>query len=620
METVYQQFIHKSRYAKFLEIKGRREHWEETVNRVTDYLFLNLPEHFVKEYKEEVREAILKQNVMSSMRLMMTAGDAHQIENVNGYNCCYVVVDDKDVFSEIFYILLNGTGVGFSVENQYVSKLPSIKKFSDVEMNEYDIPDSKIGWAEAYKYLIDSLFQGIEPKFNYSLIRPAGTRLKTMGGYASGPEPLKRLFEHTIKLFRDNQEKQLTRLQTHSLVCYIASVVVVGGVRRSALISLSDLDDKEIANCKTGEWWVNNQHFSLANNSAVYNSKPSVNDYLKESSIIYSSYSGERGFFNREGCKNKALKEGRKDEEYGCNPCSEIILRPFQFCNLTEVIVKANDTEETLKEKIKIATIIGTIQSSYVKFNFLRDIYKKNTEEEALLGVSMTGIYDNPIVYKSRDGFLRELKEYAILVNKEVAKIIGVNQSASITCIKPSGTVSALCNTASGLHPRYAKYYIRRVRCNKTDPITNFLRFHNIPNEVDFYSKDNIVFSFPTKAPDNCITTKDLTALEHYEAFLKFNDEFCSHKPSITISYKPDEFIELTSAIWKTWDRMTGISVLPLSDHTYQQAPYEEINEEQYEEMVKLIPSVIDWNLLREKEVSINMDALQCVGSNCDTL
>lgn len=618
MESVYQQFIHKSRYAKYLETEGRRENWDETVDRVVDYLFSTVPEHLSIAFREITRESILKQEVMPSMRLMMTAGEANRRENVSGYNCCYVVVDDIAVFPEIQYILLNGTGVGFSIEKQYVEKLPVIPAFTGVINPRYTIDDSKLGWCEAFKYLIENLYKGFEAQFDYSLIRPKGAKLKTMGGYASGAEPLKEMFEFTVNMFRKASGRKLSTLECHSLICKIASLVVCGGVRRSSLISLSNLDDEDMAKAKSGEWWIENQHFALANNSAVYNTKPSVGDYLKESGTIYNSYSGERGFFNREACNTKAVKEGRTPSEWGCNPCSEIILKPFEFCNLTEIIIRSTDTEETIKEKMKIASLIGTIQASYTNFNFLRPIYKQNCIDEALLGVSMTGVFDNPLTYNPREGFLKELKDLAILVNQHTATLIGINKSKSVCCIKPSGTVSALCNTASGLHPRYAKYYIRRVRCNKTDPIAKFLKSYNIPCEVDFYSGENWVFSFPVKAPENCITTKDLTALDHYKLFLQYADEFCSHKPSITISYKPDEFIELTAEIWKTWDRMTGISVLPLSEHTYQQAPYEAITEDQYLDLAKNMPTSIDWNRLFEKENVINTDMLVCVGPNCE--
>lgn len=624
METLYQQFIHKSRYAKYIESEQRREEWFETVSRFVKYLFEETNDK-VKKYEAEIHDSILSQSVMPSMRMMMTAGECHRKENVAGYNCCYVTVDDKRVFSEIIYILMNGCGVGFSIESENVQKLPIVPFINSEKVEEYTIEDSKLGWALSIEYLFNSLYNGSIPLFNYEKIRPKGSRLKTMGGYASGHEVLKELVDFTVNIFTMAQGRKLSTLECHSIVCKIASIVVCGGVRRSALISLSDLEDKEMSVAKCGNWYENNIHFSLANNSAVYKEKPSVDKFLEEWTTIYKSHSGERGFFNRQSCQNKAKNIGRREYlniPFGSNPCNEILLLPQEFCNLTECIIKEDDTEESLKNKIRLATIIGTLQSRYTNFNFLRPIYKENCERERLLGVSMTGIYDNPITYKPRDGFLSELKNIAINVNKEFAEMLNINQSVSITCVKPSGTVSALCASASGLHPRYAKYYIRRVRANKSDPICKFLSSYDIPHEIDFYSPENYVFSFPMSSPNDCIITKELTAVEHFKLWLKYNEEYCEHKPSVTISYSPDEYIELTNEVWKNFDNLSGISLLPRSEHNYKQAPYEEINEEEYKKLLAQFPRKVLWKRLSlyENENNTNEDELVCSGGSCDNV
>ena len=591
LPTVYQNLIHCSRYAKWLPHLKRRETWYETVKRTTDYLFKNINE---EQTKERVFDAILNQKVVPSMRLMMTSGKSHEEENIGGYNCCYIAVDNYHSIPEILYILMNGTGVGFSVEKQYTDKIPIIPNLKEIP-GVIVVQDSKQGWAEALKFFLDEVFNnGVIYNVDYSMIRKKGERLKTMGGYASGPEPLKELFDFLKLKLVQCQGSKLKPIDWHSIVCKTASIVVVGGVRRSALISLSDLDDEDLAKAKSGDWWVDNSHYALANNSAVYTQKPSVDKYLEESTTIYKSFSGERGFFNREACKLKAQSIGRdSNHDFGCNPCSEIILRSAQMCNLSEVIVRSDDTFETLKEKLELATIIGTIQSSYTNFKFVRPIYKKNCDEEFLLGVSLTGVFDNLTLLNATPEELMELREYCREVNIKWAQKLNINPSTAITAIKPSGTVSALMDTASGLHARYAKFYYRRVRLSKTDPICEFLKDNGVDNETDFYNPESLVFTFPLKSPTD-FTTKQLSAVEHYKYWLKFNEFYCDHKVSVTINYNPQEYLELIPLIYKTWDKMSGISLLPRSEHTYKQAPFEEITEEQYNQMVERYSKSVD--------------------------
>lgn len=591
LPSVYQNLIHCSRYAKWIPHLKRRESWQETVKRTTDYLFKDIND---ENTKTRVYNAILNQKVVPSMRLMMTAGKAHEEENIGGYNCCYISIDNYYALPEILYILMNGTGVGFSVEKQYTDKIPIIPVLKEIQ-GVIVIQDSKQGWAEALKFFLDEVFNnGVIYNLDYSMIRKKGERLKTMGGYASGHEPLKDLFEFLKLKLLQCQGRKLQPIDWHSIVCKTASIVVVGGVRRSALISLSDLDDEDLAKAKSGDWWVDNSHYALANNSAVYTQKPSVDKYLEESTTIYKSFSGERGFFNREACKLKAQSIGRdSNHEFGCNPCSEIILRSAQMCNLSEVIVRSDDTFESLKDKLEIATIIGTIQSSYTNFKFVRPIYKQNCDEERLLGVSLTGVFDNLSLLNASPEQLTNLKEFCREVNIKWAQKLNINPSTAITAIKPSGTVSALMDTASGLHARYAKFYYRRVRLSKTDPICEFLKDNGVDNEVDFYNPESLVFTFPLKSPTD-FTTKQLSAVEHYKYWLKFNEYYCDHKVSVTINYRPDEYLELIPLIYKTWDKMSGISLLPRSEHTYKQAPFEEITEEEYNLMVERYSKTVD--------------------------
>jgi ribonucleoside-triphosphate reductase len=635
MNTVYQQFIHQSRYARFLP-NGERESWEQSVQRTVDYLFKNLNDD---NLKTEIYNAILNCEIMPSMRLMMTSGDPAEKENICGYNCCAFPITDFQCFPELLYILMCGTGVGYSVRQKHIQQIESVPLLIESAL-VHKVEDSRIGWATAFKFLLETIFEsGLIPKFDYSAIRAKGKPLKAFGiGYSSGSECLKDLFDFTIDLLKKAQGRQLTSLECHSICTKVASIVVCGGVRRSALLSLSDLEDLDMAKAKSGQWWVDNPHFALANNSAYYTHKPTPSEFLREASIVYDSFSGERGMVNNVANQHKAKLTGRREwegVEFIHNPCVEINLRSWengkggQFCNLSEVVLKPYDTEETILRKIELATIIGTIQSSFTKFNFIRDEFRKITEKEALLGVSLTGIYDCPITANPTPEFLTTLKSFAVTVNKEWAEKIGVNQSVAITTVKPSGTVSNIVNSSAGLHPRYSQYYIRRVRSTKSDPISKLMMDSNVPYEEDFYTNQNWVFSFPMKAPENSITTKELTALEHFKLFRMYNDFYTEHKPSITISYSPDEYLPLMNELYTHFDTCSGISILPRGDgHTYKQAPYEAITEEEYNLLVSNIPTSINWKSLVIKEISqLNVDLLNeersereytCVNGQCE--
>lgn len=626
--NVFQEFVFKRTYARYLPEEKRKENWGECVKRYIDYLFKDTNPLFQRQFKDRCFKAILNQQVMPSMRMLMTAGIAHSNDNISGYNCCYVAVDCQEVFSEILYILMNGCGVGYSVEKEKVNLLPDVpENLEDFEPeNPYSIGDSKLHWAEAFKFLIKELYEGRIHTFDYRKIRAKGEPLKTFGGFASGHEPLKELFDFTIETFKNSKGRKLITIECHSIVCKTASIVVVGGVRRSALICLSDLDDKDLAEAKSGQWYVNNLHYSLANNSAVYKKKPSLPEFMKEYKTIYESYSGERGFYSLEAVNKKVDKVERRRAinkdyfEFGSNPCCEIILKSAEFCNLSEVIVRPEDTEATLISKIGIATVLGTLQSRYTDFKFLRPIYKQNCEEERLLGVSMTGIFDNILTRKPTKEFLEELKNTAIFINKTISEELGINQSASITAIKPSGTCSALNGTSSGLHPNYAKYYIRNVRISSNDPLCDKLIKANVPYEVDFYSKANLVFSFYLKSPEGAITTKELDPLEHFRLWRMYNDYYCEHKPSITINYNDSNFLQLGAEIYKHFDTMTGIALLPKDDNTYQQSPFIEITEEQFLEGLNKQPTKINWDNEKYNAKFDNENKQQCLGNNCDTL
>ena len=624
LPTDYQSFIHKSRYARWLEEEGRRETWGETVSRYMDNLVY--PKIGKDSYTKEIEQAILSLEVMPSMRALMTAGPALARDNTAGYNCSYLPVDDLKSFDEAMFILLCGTGVGFSVERQFISKLPEVPQLFESD-TVIVVKDSKEGWAKAFRQVIALLYSGEIPQWDVSKVRPAGAKLKTFGGRASGPAPLVDLFNFTIRTFKEAQGRKLSSLECHDIMCKIGEVVVVGGVRRSAMISLSNLSDDRMRHAKSGAWWENNPQRALANNSVAYTEKPDSLSFMREWMALVESGSGERGIFNRQASKVQAAKNGRRDADYdfGTNPCSEIILRPNQFCNLTECVVRATDSIEDLEKKVRMATILGTIQSSFTKFPYLRKIWQKNTEEERLLGVSMTGIIDNPLMTTKNAGLektLEHLKNIAVETNAEWAGRLGIPVATAISCVKPSGTVSQLVDSASGIHARHSAYYIRTVRGDNKDPLTQFMKDQGIPNEPDVMKPDSTtVFSFPMKAPDNAIVTADMTAIEQLEMWLAYQRSWCEHKPSVTINVKNDEWFEVGAFVYKHFDEMSGVSFLPFNEHTYQQAPYQECGKSDYETLLSVMPDAIDWSGLSEYEQEDNTagsQTLACSGDSCE--
>lgn len=620
--TLFQEIIYKSRYARWREDLKRREEWPETVARYFDFFEERLQEKngfkLKKELRKELEEAILSLKVMPSMRALMTAGPALERCNVAGFNCSYLPIDHPRAFDEILYVLMCGTGVGFSVEHKDVDKLPVINEHFEDSSTVIVVDDSKQGWAKGLREMIAMLYAGQIPSWDLSKLRPAGAVLKTFGGRSSGPDPLNELFKFTVDKFTKAAGRRLTALECHDLVCKIAEVVVVGGVRRSALISLSNLDDRAMQESKSGRWWEMESQRALANNSAVYSRTPDITTFMEEWLSLVKSQSGERGIFNRQAAVKQAAKNGRRDsnQRFGTNPCSEIILRPYQFCNLTEVVVREDDNLETLKEKVRIASILGTFQSTLTDFKYLRKLWKDNTEEERLLGVSLTGIYD---LQGTTEEDLKELKNVAIETNKEYSKLLKMPQSTAITCVKPSGTVSQLVDAASGIHPRHSSFYIRTIRGDKKDPLTKFLIDAGIPHEDDVTKpKDTVVFSFPQKAPDNALTRADVSSLEHLDTWLKYQQYWCEHKPSVTISVKPNEWLDVAAWVYKHFDEVSGISFLPHSEHTYKQAPYQECTKEQYEEALAKMPITLDWTNLSSYETTdetIGSQELACTSA-----
>ena len=620
----YQEYIAASRYARFQDDKQRRETWAETVDRYVDYIFTRTPAIQDKtELRNEIFDAIHNLDLMPSMRAMMTAGKSADRDNTCVYNCSYLPVDDPKSFDEAMFILLCGTGVGFSVESKYISNLPEVPEQLFESEHTIVVHDSKEGWAKSLRLLIAHLYAGEIPKWDVSGIRPAGARLKTFGGRASGPEPLVDLFKFAVNTFKHAAGRKLHSLECHDLMCKIGEVVVVGGVRRSAMISLSDLDDERIRHAKAGPWWETAPHRALANNSAVYSETPTVGKFMEEWLSLYNSHSGERGIFNREAAKNTVAKYGHRDPnfEFGTNPCSEIILRPYQFCNLTEAVVRYDDTEETLLRKVRIASILGTIQATFTKFPYLRKVWQRNTEEERLLGVSLTGIYDNPLLTTQGDKLnelLSRLREEARRANEEYAALLGIPKSAAITCVKPSGTVSQLVDSASGIHPRHSKFYIRRVRGDKKDPLTQFLISQGIPSEDDVYKPtQTTVFSFPIKAPAG-ITRADVTPISHLALWLTYQQHWCEHKPSVTISVEEKDWPSVGAWTWDNFSEISGVSYLPYDGGTYRQAPYEECTEEEYNDLKAKVPT-INWREF--KEVTDNVEGAQqlaCSAGSCE--
>jgi len=622
LPTDYQSFIHKSRYAKYFDGYGR-ESWDDTVTRYSTNV---ISDKVDADTKYEIEQAILGLEIMPSMRAMMTAGPALDRDNTAGYNCSYLPVDDPKSFDEAMYILLCGTGVGFSVERQYIKKLPEVPQLFESDTTVV-VKDSKEGWAKAFRQVLALLWAGEIPKWDVSRVRPAGARLKTFGGRASGPAPLVELFNFAVSTFKNAQGRKLSSIECHDLMCFIGQIVVVGGVRRSAMISLSNLSDDRMRHAKSGQWWETAAHRALANNSVSYTEKPDIETFMREWTALVESKSGERGVFNREASKKQAAKYGRRDSDYdfGTNPCSEIILRPYQFCNLTECVVRATDTIEDLERKVRLATILGTIQSTYTKFPYLRKVWRDNTEAERLLGVSLTGIMDNPLLTtknKGLDETLTYLRQVAVTTNAEWADRLGIPVSAAISCVKPSGTVSQLVDSASGIHARHSRFYIRTVRGDNKDPLTQFMKDQGIPHEPCVFKGDTTtVFSFPQKSPNKAVTRNDMTAIEQLEMWLAYQRNWCEHKPSVTISVRDHEWLDVGAFVYKHFDEMSGVSFLPHSDHTYQQAPYQDCTEREYKELFKLMPKRIDWSKLSEYEQEDNTVAMQtmaCSGDVCE--
>ena len=625
LPTDYQAFIHTSRYSRWLPEENRRENWGETVSRYISNVVVNVTRDDI--VVDDIEEAILNLDVMPSMRAMMTSGPALERDNTCAYNCSYLPVDDPKAFDEAMFILLCGTGVGFSVERQYVNKLPEVPERLFASEDVIVVADSKEGWAKAYRKLLALLWAGEVPKWDVSKVRPAGAKLKTFGGRASGPAPLVELFNFTIGKFKGAAGRKLSSIECHDIMCKIGEVVVVGGVRRSAMISLSNLSDDRMRHAKSGQWWENQGQRALANNSTSYTEKPDMETFMREWLALVESKSGERGIFNRQASQKQAAKNGRRNPEwdFGTNPCSEIILRPYQFCNLTEVVVRATDSIETLSHKVKLATILGTIQSTYTNFPYLRKKWKDNTEEERLLGVSLTGIMDNPLMTSKNNGLeatLEHLRNVAINTNAEWADRLGIPRSAAITCVKPSGTVSQLVDSASGIHARHSPYYIRTVRGDNKDPLTQFMKDMGVPAEPCVMKPDNTtVFSFPVKSPEGAVTRNDMTAIEQLETWLTYQRYWCEHKPSVTVSVRDEEWMEVGSFVYKYFDEMSGVSFLPHSDHTYQQAPYQDATKEEYESLLAQMPTKIDWAKLSEYETEDGTKSSQtfaCSGDVCE--
>ena len=632
LPTSYQEFIHLSRYSRWLPEEERRETWDETVGRYFNFFTEHLKDmheyKITKSLREELEEAVLSTSVMPSMRCLMTAGEALKRENIAGYNCSYVAVDRPQAFDEILYVLMNGTGVGFSVERQYVNELPRIAEEFFPSDTVITVADSKLGWAKAYKELVGMLYIGQIPRWDLSKVRPAGSPLKTFGGRASGPEPLESLFNFTVTTFQHACGRRLSSLEAHDIVCKIAEIVVVGGVRRSALISLSNLSDDRMRDAKSGQWWNDNGQRALANNSACYTEKPDMGIFMNEWKALYDSKSGERGIFNRESAVKMAEKNGRRnttDYDFGTNPCSEIILRNREFCNLSEVVVRVTDTKESLLKKVRLATILGTFQSTLVNFKYVSSSWRKNCEEERLLGVSLTGIMDNSLT-NGKEGGLEELldalREEAVKTNKEFAQKIGINQSVAITCVKPSGTVSQLVDAASGIHARHNPYYIRTVRGDKKDPLTKMMVDQGFPVEDDVMNPSHTsVFSFPMKVDSSAVFRTDMTAIEQLELWLTYQKHWCEHKPSVTISVKENEWMEVGAWTYKHFDYMSGVSFLPFSEHTYKQAPYQDIQKEEYEILLEKMPKNVEWSKLAEYEktdMTIGAQELACAAGFCE--
>jgi ribonucleoside-diphosphate reductase alpha chain len=633
LPTLYQQVIAKSRYSRWRDDLGRRETWEETVDRyMQNVVISNLSQHDSTYGDDalvnEIRQAILTLEVMPSMRMLMCAGPALDRDHMAAYNCSFVAMDNPRAFDEILYILTCGTGVGFSCESQYINKMPEVaEEFHDTDTTIV-VSDSRIGWASSFRELIQLLYGGKVPKIDVSKVRAKGERLKTFGGRASGPDPLVELFNYTTHLFRNAAGRKLTDIEVHGLVCKIGEVVVVGGVRRSALISLSDLRSARMRSAKNGNWWERYPEFALANNSAVYDEKPTTGEFLEEWTSLYESKSGERGIYYRKGIRQKTDRIGRRDSSLiiGTNPCGEIALRSAGLCNLTEIVVRSTDTISDLRRKARIATILGTIQSTYTDFRYVRNVWKRNAEEERLLGVSLTGIYDNRLLNGSIEAglskSLQELKEYCGEVNREFADRLGINPSVAISTVKPSGTVSQLVDSSSGIHPRHSQYYIRSIRQDNKDPLTQFLKDSGVPNEPDVMKPDaTTVFFFPVAAPEGATTRADVTPRKHLDLWKIYNDHWAEHQVSVTVSVNEDEWVDTAGWVFDNFDSLSGVSFLPMDGGTYRQAPYQECTKEQYQELLEAMPKMLDWDKFPSYEKEDNTTSsheLACVGDKCD--
>lgn len=630
LPTLMQQYIHVSKYARWIEEESRRETWEETVERYIE----NVVQPVLEDHDDvsEIRQAILEQEIMPSMRAMMTAGPALERDHMAGYNCSFIAVDNPRAFDEALYILTCGTGLGFSCESRYISKLPEVAEtFHDTD-SIIVVADSRIGWASSFRELVQLLYGGKIPRIDVSKVRVKGAKLKTFGGRASGPAPLVDLFNYTVDVFRNAAGRKLNDLEVHGIMCKIGEIVVVGGVRRSAEISLSDLSSERMAKAKSGTWWIEHPEYALANNSAVYDEKPTTSGFMKEWRNLYESKSGERGIYNRQGIRKKTDSIGRRDSEQisGTNPCGEIALRSAGLCNLTECVVRSDDTYETLQRKARLATILGTIQSSYTDFRYVRNLWKRNAEEERLLGVSLTGIYDSALLSRSQVGvdgdgleeLLTRLKDYCGEVNREFSEKLGINPSVAITTVKPSGTVSQLVNSASGIHPRHSEYYIRSVRQDNKDPLTQFMKEHGIPNEPDVMKPDaTTVFYFPVKSPEGAVTREQVNPISHLELWNTYNKHWAEHQVSITVSVKDSEWMRTGAWVFDNFDDLSGVSFLPYDGGTYRQAPFQECSREQYEELLAKMPESVDWTKLTDYEVedtTTSSHELACIGGACD--
>lgn len=634
LPTLYQNFIHKSRYARWIPEENRRETWRETVDRYVAYMCDKQCSGKIPDsVREEIRQAILNLEVMPSMRAMMTAGPALERDNSAAFNCSFLAIDNIASFDEMLYLLMCGCGVGFSVERQFIVNLPEIPHKMRQSKTVIKVEDSKIGWANSFRELVSLLFEGRIPAWDVSEVRPSGARLKTFGGRASGPEPLEDLFRFTISIFENAAGRRLNSIECHDICCKIGEVVVVGGVRRSACISLSNPSDDRMRHAKSGDWWKTAPWRQLANNSACYTEKPSMDIFIREWLALFESKSGERGIFNREAARKQVAKYGRRkpDYQWGCNPCSEIILRSCQFCNLSEVVIRPGDSVADIRRKVRIAVIVGTMQATLTNFRYLRPIWKANTEEEALLGVSLTGVMDNELMSgkkgkKELHTALETLREYAVAQNKEWAAKLGINQAAAITCNKPSGTVSQLVDCSSGIHGREAEYYIRNVRADKKDPLAKMMREAGFPCEEDNQKPEhNWVFSFPVKSPDCSKLIGDMSAVEHLELWKDYQLYWCEHKPSCTVRIREHEWLEVGAWVFQNFDYISGIAFLPYSGHVYRQAPYQTCTKEEYEKALAEMPKKIDWALLSKFEKSDEfaergMKSYACSGDSCDVV